>query len=314
MNDYQYLMNHEHHYVTFSNYLKDRFGEKCAKISFNIGCTCPNRDGAKGVGGCLYCSKNLSGDFAGKVSDSIAEQFRKGKELMHQKWDASIYIAYLQAGTNTYGDLNELKNIYNAIISLDPNIKVLSIATRPDCINKEIIEALKEINNKCEVWVELGFQSMYDETKSKMNCLHTTADFLTAIKLLNEASIKTVVHVINGLPGETTEMMLETIKFVNALHPFGIKIHMLHLMKDTLLGEEYLKEPFPLLSKEQYVELVSRQLSYINTSTIIFRLTGDAPKDDIIEPLWTLKKFVVLNDIDKYMRKNNIYQGDLCKK
>ena len=144
--------------------------------------------------------------------------------------------------------------------------------------------------------------------------LHTTADFLKAMQLLNEASIKTVVHVINGLPNETEEMMLETIKFVNSLHPFGIKIHMLHLMKDTILGKEYLKKPWPLLSKEKYVELVAKQLSYIDTSTIIFRLTGDAPKNAIIEPLWTLKKFVVLNDIDKYMRKNNIYQGDLCKK
>lgn len=314
MADYKYLMNHEHHYVTFNNYLRDRFGEKVAKISFNIGKSCPNRDGKLSTAGCLYCSKLLSGDFAGKKQDSFQKQFEDGTKLIDQKWDSSVYIAYLQAGTNTYGDPLELKKIYQSIISLDERIKVLSIATRPDCINKEIINVLKEINQTCEVWVELGLQSMYDETKVKLNCLHTTDDFTKSIKMLQDASIKTVVHIIDGLPGETPEMMLNTIKFVNSFHPFGIKIHMLHLMKDTILGEVYLKEPFPLLTKDQYVELVARQLSLIDTSTVIFRLTGDAPRDTIIEPLWTLKKFVVLNDIDKYMRKNNIFQGDLCKK
>ena len=311
-NDYRNLMNNEHHYVTFNNYLKKRFGDKAYRVSLNVGMTCPNRDGTKSTKGCLYCSNKLSGDFAGDISDSLKVQFEKGVELMSNKWQSSTFIAYLQAGTNTYNTIDNLKDIYNDIINISPNIKVLSIATRPDCINEDIVKLLGEINKKIEVWIELGFQTMHDQTKDYLNCMHHTSDFIKAMNLLNQAQIKTIIHIINGLPYETKEMMIDTIKFVNSYNPFGIKIHMLHIMEHTPLSLLYKEKPFKVLSLNEFVEIVVEQLRHINTNIIIHRLTGDAPKELLIEPKWTLKKFVVLNEIDKYMRKYNYYQGDLC--
>lgn len=305
-------MNHEKHYITFNNYLKNRFHEKVYRVALNCGFTCPNRDGTKSTKGCLYCSSKLSGDFAGNINSSLQDQFKEGISLMSKKWDANNYIAYLQAGTNTYGDIDYLKKLYFEIINLNPNIKVISIATRPDCINKEICELLKELSNHIEVWIELGLQTIHQETQKFLNLQYNTNDFIKSINLLNEYHIKTIVHIINGLPFETKDMMIETAKFLNQFNLFGLKIHMLHVMKETPLGDIYLKEPFKLLTLDEFVEISVTQLRYTNTKTIIHRLTGDAPKDLLIEPLWTLKKFVVLNEIDKYMRKNNIYQGDLC--
>lgn len=308
----KHLMNHEKHYITFNNYLKNRFHGKVYRVALNCGFTCPNRDGTKSTKGCLYCSSKLSGDFAGNINSSLQDQFKEGISLMSKKWDANNYIAYLQAGTNTYGDVEYLKKLYFEIINLNPNIKVISIATRPDCINKEICELLKELSNHIEVWIELGLQTIHEETQKFLNLQYNTNDFIKSINLLNEYHIKTIVHIINGLPFETKDMMIETAKFLNQFNLFGLKIHMLHVMKETPLGDMYLKEPFKLLTLDEFVEISVTQLRYTNTKTIIHRLTGDAPKDLLIEPLWTLKKFVVLNEIDKYMRKNNIYQGDLC--
>lgn len=308
----KHLMNHEKHYITFNNYLKDRFHDKVFRVSLNAGFTCPNRDGLKSTKGCIYCSNKLSGDFAGDVFDDFSTQFKKGVELESKKWQSSTYIAYLQAGTNTYGNVEHLRKIYNEIINIDKFIKVLSIATRPDCINQEIVDLLKEINEKCEVWIELGFQTMHEATSLFINKCYTNQDFEYAINLLNNAGIKVIVHIINGLPCETKEMMIETVKYLNQFNLFGIKIHMLHVMKDTILGDLYLKEPFKLLSLEEFVEVTVEQLRHLKTTIVIHRLTGDAPRDLLIEPSWTLKKFVVLNEIDKYMRKHNYYQGDLC--
>ena len=308
----KHLMNHEKHYITFNNYLKDRFHDKVFRVSLNAGFTCPNRDGLKSTKGCIYCSNKLSGDFAGDVFDDFSTQFKKGVELESKKWQSSTYIAYLQAGTNTYGNVEHLRKIYNEIINIDKFIKVFSIATRPDCINQEIVSLLKEINEKCEVWIELGFQTVHEATSLFINKCYTNQDFEQAINLLNNAGIKVIVHIINGLPYETKEMMIETVKYLNQFNLFGIKIHMLHVMKDTILGDLYLKEPFNLLSLEEFVEVTVEQLRHLKTNIVIHRLTGDAPRDLLIEPSWTLKKFVVLNEIDKYMRKHNYYQGDLC--
>ena len=308
----KHLMNHEKHYITFNNYLKDRFHDKVFRVSLNAGFTCPNRDGLKSTKGCIYCSNKLSGDFAGDIFDDFSTQFKKGVELESKKWQSSTYIAYLQAGTNTYGNVEHLRKIYNEIINIDKFIKVLSIATRPDCINEEIVNLLKEINQKCEVWIELGFQTMHEATSLFINKCYNNQDFEYAINLLNNAGIKVIVHIINGLPYETKEMMIDTVKYLNQFNLFGIKIHMLHVMKDTILGDLYLKESFKLLSLEEFVEVTVEQLRHLKTNIVIHRLTGDAPRDLLIEPLWTLKKFVVLNEIDKYMRKHNYYQGDLC--
>ena len=306
------LLNHEKHYITFNNYLKNRFGHKVFRISLNAGFTCPNRDGSKSNLGCIYCSEKLSGDFAGNKIDSFKVQFEEGLKLMNQKWEQGTYIAYLQAGTNTYSDINTLRNTYEEIVSLHKDIEVLSIATRPDCINEEIVDLLDEINQKCEVWIELGFQTMHESTSILINKCYTNKDFEKAIKLLNEKNIKVIVHIINGLPNETKEMMIETTKYLNQFNIFGLKIHMLHIMKNTPLENIYQEKPFHILSLEEFVDITTTQLRYINTNTVIHRLTGDSPKELLIEPLWTLKKFVVLNEIDKHMRKYNIYQGDLC--
>ena len=308
----KYLMNDEKHYVTFNNYLKNKYNDKVFRVSLNAGFTCPNRDGSKSAIGCIYCSSMLSGDFAGDIVDDFSTQFKKGVELESRKWQSSTYIAYLQAGTNTYSDIDNLRQIYYEIINLNKNIKVLSIATRPDCITKEIVDLLKEINSLCEVWVELGFQTMHEETSLFINKCYTNEDFENAYNLLNAAKIKIIVHIINGLPNETKEMMIETVNYLNKFKLFGIKIHMLHVMKNTVLGNMHLEKPFKLLTLEEFVEITVEQLRRLNTSIVIHRLTGDAPKELLIEPLWTLKKFVVLNEIDKYMRKYNYYQGDLC--
>ena len=306
-------MTDEKHYNTFNNYLKNRFHHKVFKVSLNAGMTCPNRDGTKSNIGCLYCSELLSGDFAGNVLDSFQVQFEKIKNMELKKWNEATYIAYLQAGSNTYNKVDTLKEIYQTIINLDSHIEILDIATRPDCINKEIVDLLKEINKQKEVWIELGLQSASEKTLKFINTCYSLKDFEQAIKLLNEANIKTIVHIIDGLPYETKDDMLNTIKYLNQFDLFGIKIHMLHLLKNTPLLEIYNKEQFHILTLTEYVEIVTSQLRLLKPSIIIHRLTGDGKKEDLVKPLWTLKKFVVLNEIDKYLRKYNYYQGDLWK-
>ena len=312
------LMNDEKHYVTFNNYLKHRYQRKVFRISLNANFTCPNRDGLKGVGGCIYCSRDLSGDYAGDKKKSLDEQFKDVLSLEKHKWDDEdpYYIAYLQAGTNTYADLPTLRKIYEQAATLSPSVIALSIATRCDMINQEIIDLIKEIEIKynIECWVELGLQSIHQSTLTFLNTCYTLEDFEKAMALLEQNKIKTIVHIINGLPLENKEMMLETVKYLNNFSLFGIKIHMLHILKDTSLEVYYKKNPFPLLTLEEYVEITVNQLRMLNDQVIVHRITGDGKKDDLIAPLWTLKKFVVLNEIDKYMRKKNYYQGDLCRK
>ncbi len=300
------LMNDEKHYVTLNNYLKDKYGCKVFRIPLNAGFSCPNRDRSKTNQGCLYCSSSLSGDFAGKKELSFKEQFNDVKQIMEKKWQDGLYIAYLQAGSNTYGAISKLKNIYEEIINLDDKIIALSIATRPDCINEEIVELLEDIKNnysKKELWIELGFQTMHDTTKDKLNIGYHNIDFEKAIKLLNEKKIPVIVHIINGLPGETKEMMIDTTKYLNNFNIQGIKIHMLHLLKNTPLGDKYLNKPFPILTKDEFIDITVSQLRHLNPNIVIHRLTGDPVKEDLIVPNWVLKKFVVLNDIDKLMRK-----------
>jgi len=194
------------------------------------------------------------------------------------------------------------------------NIKVLSIATRPDCLNEEIVKYLASLKKKIDVWVELGFQTMHHSTAILINRGYDNIKLEQAVSLLKKYHITTIVHIINGLPYETKDQMIETVKYLNNLKIDGIKIHMLHIMKDTPLATMYANNPFHVLTLNEYVDIVVNQLRYLDENIVIHRLTGDAPKDLLIEPSWTLKKFVVLNEIDKYMRKNNIYQGDLCLK
>lgn len=318
MNDLSHLMNDEKHYITMDAYCKYKFNKKTYKISLNGNFSCPNRDGTLSYDGCIFCSSKGSGDFAGDKELPLDIQFNSIKEMMMKKWPDGYFIAYFQANTNTYGTIQKLKDTYSKIITengpIDNNIKVLSIATRPDCINKEIVEYLKELNNKIEVWVELGFQTSNETTALLINRGYKNHKLDEAVKLLKDANIKVIVHIINGLPFETKEDMLNTTKYVNNLNVDGIKIHMLHIMKETPLENYYYTNPFKVLTLDEYVDIVVNELRLINTSTVIHRITGDAPKDLLIEPLWTLKKLVVMNEIDKAMRKNNYYQGDLCTK
>lgn len=310
----KHLMNHEKHYITLNNYLRERFGDKVIKISLNAGFTCPTRDGTKGKIGCFFCSKLLSGDFAGNPNDDLATQFKKGVEMQSQKWKSATYIAYLQAGSNTYAPIEKLRQVYYEVIGLNENIKVLSIGTRPDCINEEVIELLKEVNEKCEVWVELGFQTSNENTAVMINRGYKNKVLVDAVKMLNDANIKVVVHMINGLPGESYSDMLDTALFLSKLDLFGVKIHMLHIMEGTPMAIRHKKLPYNLLSLFDYASLTAEQIRLFSTDVVIHRVTGDAPKDLLIAPKWTLKKFVVLNEIDKYMRVLDVYQGDSCVK
>ena len=304
-------MNQNKHYNTLDSYYKQKYGKKVAKISLNANLTCPNRDGTKGYGGCSYCSVMKSGDFAGKPTDTIIAQFNNIKTIMSQKWTDSYYIPYFQAGTNTYADINTLEKLYLEAINASNDIVELSIATRCDCIDEEIVKLLTKINNIKPVQIELGLQTSNDKTKEFMNLGYTNNDFINAVNLLRKNNIEVVVHIINGLPNETITDMLNTIEFVNQLDIQGIKIHSLLVLKNTKLYDDYKKNPFKLLSLEEYVDITTHQIRLLNPNLIIHRLAADGSLEDLVEPKWTMKKLVVMNEIDKKMRLENIYQGDL---
>ena len=304
------LMNNEKHYNTLNNYYQFKYQKKVFKVSLNGGFSCPNKDGKKGFGGCTYCSELGSGDFAGDINKSLPDQFFEMKKMMEQKWPNALYIPYFQANSNTYADIATLKEKFESVIHLDEKIVMLSISTRPDCLDDDIIAYLGELNTKIPIQIELGFQTSNEKTIQAINRNCTNQEFERAIKLLREQNIEVVVHIINGLPDETKEDMLNTIKYLNQFDYQGIKIHLLHIMKNTKMGEDYLKNPFKTLTLAEYVDIVTEQIRILKPSIIIHRLTGDAPRDVLIEPLWSLKKFVVMNEIDKEMRQKNAYQGD----
>ncbi len=296
-------------YHTLDYFYKHKFNSKVFKVSLNAGFTCPNRDGLYSTEGCIYCSKDLSGEYAGNKNDNLLKQFEEIKGIMSKKWPNSKYIGYFQAGTNTYAPLDVLKEKYELILKQD-NVVGLSIATRPDCITDECLDYLEELNKRTYLTVELGLQTIHPETTKLINRCHTLKCFEDMVKKLRERNINVVVHIINGLPYETKEMMIETVKYLNKLDIQGIKIHMLHIIKGTKLHELYEKEHFHVLSKEEYVDIVCDQLEYLKDDIVINRITGDPKVSDLIEPEWLIKKFGVLNEIDKEMVKRDIYQGD----
>lgn len=296
-------------YRPLAAYLKERFGEKVFKVSLNAGFTCPNIDGTKGRGGCTFCSPLGSGDFAGNKKDDLYTQFHAIKDMMHKKWPKAKYIPYFQAFSNTYAPVEELKTIYEKFVNYDPNIVAIAIATRPDCLPDDVVDYLGELNTRIPLIVELGLQTIHEETAKRINRGHDFQTFVEGVQKLRERKIETVVHIINGLPGETPEMMLETAEALATLDIQGIKIHMLHVIKHTWMGIQYQRQPFPLLSMEEYVDLVIRQLEVLPPHLVIHRLTGDAKREDLIAPEWTLKKWVTLNAIDHEMQRRDTYQG-----
>ncbi|HIX81243.1 MAG TPA: TIGR01212 family radical SAM protein [Candidatus Erysipelatoclostridium merdavium] len=309
MNQFKYS-NDNKRYHTFNYYLKNKYHCKVAKVGLNAGFTCPNRDGSKGVGGCIFCSDSGSGDFAGNVHDSLQTQFNQVSQILSNKWPGCKYIAYFQANTNTYGPVEKIKKCVEPFIN-KKDVVAISIATRPDCLNDDVLEYLKDVNSRCDLWVELGLQTIHDRTGLIINRCHSYQDFLDGLNKLRVLNINVCVHIINGLPYETPEMMLETAKTVGQLDIQAIKIHMLYIIENTKLHQLYLKKPFKILDREEYIKLVVEQLAYLPENIVIERLTGDGKIDDLIAPLWSVKKVTILNDIDKMMVAKDYYQG--CK-
>ena len=292
-------------YHTLNYHYKKIFGKKAFKVSLNANFSCPNKINGKG---CIFCSKLGSGDFAGDKNKDLITQFEDIKKIMERKWPDSYYIGYFQANTNTYAPLNILKEKYETILSLD-NVVGLNIATRSDAISDEVLDYLEELNKRTHLVIELGLQSMHEKTLKFINRGHDLNNFTECVKRLKKRHIEVVVHIINGLPNESKEDMLNTVKFLNSLGIDGIKIHMLHIIKDTELADYYEKNQFHILTKEEYIDIVVCQLEYLDPKIVVHRITSDPKKEDLIEPKWLLKKVCLLNDIDKCFVKRNTYQG-----
>ena len=305
--------NSNKRYYTLDYYYKQKFGCKIAKISLNAGFTCPNIDGTKGYHGCIYCSHSGSGEFGGNPKEALLEQFENIKKVMDRKWKDCKYIAYFQAHTNTYAPLDILKEKYEKFLNLE-NVVGIAIATRCDAISDECLDYLEELSKKTFLTIELGLQSIHEKTAKLINRGHNLDEFDQMVKKLKARNINTVVHVINGLPNETKEMMIETVKHLNSLNVDGIKFHMLSILKDTKLYYYYQNHPFHILTKDEYIDIVCEQLQYLNSNVVINRITSDPDPKMLIEPKWITSKRQIINDIDKYMKAKNIYQGDKIKK
>ena len=297
-------------YHTLNYHFKTKYNSKVVKISLNAGFSCPNIDGTVGYGGCIYCSKSGSGEFGGDKNKPLTEQFYDIKKVIDKKWPNSKYIAYFQAHTNTYAPLNILKEKYESVLNLD-NVIGIAIATRADSISDECLEYLSDLNKRTNLTIELGLQTIHDTTSKLINRCHTLKQFEETYYKLKERNIEVVVHIINGLPYETKEMMLETVKYLNKLKIDGIKIHMLNIVKDTALANLYQNKPFHILTKEEYIDIVTKQLELLDPKIVIHRITSDPDPKNLIAPTWLLKKCNLLNDIDKEMKKRDTYQGKI---
>jgi len=298
----------EKRYYSLDSYIKQTFGEKLYKLALNGGMSCPNRDGTLGRGGCIFCSEGGSGDFAADQKLSIPEQIQNAKELVSKKHSGSSYIAYFQAYTNTYAPVSYLERIYKEAIQ-EPDIKVLSIATRPDCLWEETLDLLERINQQKPVWVELGLQTIHKSSSDFIRRGYELDVFEKAVYDLKKRGISVIVHTILYLPNETREMMLETISYLNKLPIDGIKLQLLHVLKGTDLADYYLSNPFHLPDLEEYLETLGIMISHLRPDIVVHRITGDGPKSLLIAPLWTGNKRHVLNSIQKYFKNSDIRQG-----
>lgn len=293
----------EQRFHSISTWLKRQFGEKTIKLAIDGGFTCPNRDGSKGYGGCLFCSDNGAGEFASNVEDQI--------QLYADKWPHAKYLGYFQNHTNTYAPVSELRAKYEAILS-NPKIEGLVIGTRPDCLSSEVLDLLAEINKTHFLWVELGLQTMHEETAQLINRCYPLSVFEEAMEGLRSRGIKTVVHLILGLPGETREMMLDSVRYV-AGQPdlFGMKLHLLNVVKGSRMALDY-SDYQPFASIEEYVNLVVECLELIPPQVTIHRLTGDAPRSILITPPWSFNKRTILNGINEQLHLRDTWQGKKC--
>lgn len=301
-------MNNKKRYNSLDNYFKNTFGEKIYKVSLDGGFTCPNRDGTLSTKGCIFCSESGSGYFAGSRRLSINEQIEEQLKLIENKFPSGKVIAYFQNFTNTYADVEYLRKIYYEALS-HPRVIGLAIATRPDCLGENIIELLSEINNKYFLWVELGLQTINEEVAKIINRQYSLKTYEEAAEKLKSRNIKFVTHIIIGLPGEKENDSLDTALFSEKCGTWGIKIHLLHIIKNTKLETLYKKNELKIQKKDEYVKKVVKILQNISYNIVIHRLTGDGNRDTLIAPLWSLNKRDVLNSIEKEMKMENIYQG-----
>ena len=295
-------------YHTLNYFYKNKFGIKVFKVSLNGGFSCPNLDGRIGYGGCIYCSKSGSGEFGGDKEDSLEEQFLKMKEVVNKKHIPCKYIGYFQARTNTYASLDVLKEKYECILKQDDVIG-LNIATRCDAISDDCLDYLEELSKRTFLTIELGLQTIHEKTSVLINRCHSLQQFEDMVIKLRKRNINVCVHIINGLPYETEEMMLDTVRYLNKLDIQGIKIHMLYIIKDTVIDTMYKKERFKILSKEEYIDIIIKQLDLLRPEIVINRITSDPDKETLVEPRWLVDKCQLLNDIDKEMKRRNTYQG-----
>ena len=300
-------------YNTLNSYLRAKYGTKVFKVMIDAGFTCPNIDGTKSYGGCTFCSNKGSGDFAGNPTDDLVKQFSEVRDRMHIKWPNAQYIAYFQAFTNTHAPLAILKEKYESVISADPNIVGLSIATRPDCLPSDVVDYLGNLAKRIDLWVELGLQTIHDETGKLINRAHDYQTFIKGVAKLRAQKIDVIVHIINGLPGETDQMMIQTARAVGGLDIQGLKIHLLHVMEGTVMAQMAKNNMMRFLKRDEYVDLVVRQLEIINPEIVIHRITGDGPRENLVGPWWSINKWEILNQIDDTLKQRNTYQGRLFK-
>ncbi len=305
INPFQYSDSNKRYY-TYDYFLRQKFGQKVYKVPLDAGFSCPNIDGRKGVGGCTYCSERGSGDFAAPATLSIEAQYEITRKMMDKKWEGGLCIPYFQAHTNTYAPLPVLKEKFERALRL-PNVVGLDIATRADCISDATAEYLRELSERTFLTVELGLQSVHDTTAEKINRCHTYGDFLRGYEKLRGLNV--CVHIINGLPGESYEMMMENAREMARLHPFMLKIHLLHIISGTVMAGQFARGEFELPTLESYVKTVCDQLEILPENMVIARVTGDGAPDSLVAPLWSRKKFVVMNEIDKELARRNSMQG-----
>lgn len=295
-------------YYSLNHYLKETYGEKVYRLSLNGGMTCPNRDGTLGNRGCIFCSAGGSGDFAASPLLSITEQIDAAKEKVAAKSKAKKFIAYFQAYTNTYAPVEYLRTIFLEAAA-HPDVVILSIATRPDCLGDDILELLSEINARKPVWIELGLQTIHPATSAWIRSGFSLDDFDQAVIRLQERNLPVIVHLILGLPGETRDMILDSVSYVSSLPISGIKLQLLHILKGTDLAEEYEQQPFHLPDLEEYANLIADCIEILPEDVVIHRLTGDGPKKLLVAPLWSADKKRVLNTLMKTLSERNSYQG-----
>lgn len=300
-------MNNDRFY-SLNSYLKKRFGKKVYKISLDGGFTCPNRDGKISTKGCLFCSERGSGEFTGTRSKSITEQIDEQLEFIKNKNNDEEVIAYFQNFTNTYGDVNYLRKIYYEALNHKKVIGI-AIATRPDCLNEEILNLLLEINKKFFMWIELGLQTAKDNISDVINRGYKTEIYIRACEELYKRNIKFVTHMIVGLPYETKQDLLDTIDLINSVYSWGIKIHLLYILKNSRLEKYYNEHKFKIYEKNEYTDIIIELLERLNPEIVIHRLTGDAKKEDLFLPMWSADKRSVLNEIQKKLKNHNTYQG-----